>query len=140
MVTKIARNIYLLFISVFVLGAFTQIFFVGMSVLAGTPSWEEHRGLGGLLGLLLLLTLPIMYVAKMPRPFKPMTWAMFLIFVVMVFALGARGTEMAVISAFHPVLAVGLIALCVRMPVQVWRLLREGEPEAAMARTAAATD
>ena len=140
MVTKIARYIYLLFISVFVIGAFGQIFFVGMSVLGGRPSWDEHRGLGALLGLLLLVTLPIMYVARMPRPFKPMTWAMFLIFVAMAFALGARDTEMAFISAFHPVLAVTLIALCVRMPVQVWRLIREGEPEAAMSRPAVATD
>ncbi len=129
MVTRIARYIYLLFISVFVIGAFTQIFFVGMSVLARTPSWDEHRGLGALLGLLLLLTLPIMYVARMPRPFKPMTWAMFLIFVGMLFALGAQGTEMAILSAFHPVLAVTLIALCARMPVQVWRLLRQERTE-----------
>ena len=130
MAQKIGRYGYLGMAALFAAGIMTQVYFVGLSLLGGRPSWNDHIGLGHGLGFLALLLVILAYVGRQPRGTKNLTWATFAVYVlladVVIFLRGTRGA----VAALHPVLAITLFALVVTLLVRAWRSVKEESPAA----------
>ncbi len=143
---KIARHTYSVIVSLFLVGILTQVYFVGLTMLAGQPSMAEHAGLGLLLGPVTLLIIILAYVAGLPRSMKIFSWLTFINYTVMVMITGLR-QSVPVVAAFHPVLALALFFTMVTLVVRSWRAAREplnkpqqsaAQPEVVGARETAA--
>ena len=102
---KVSRTLYMLFAWLFVAGVMTQVFFAGMTVVAGRWPWTNHAGLGHFLGLPLLIMLVTMYAGKLPGRMKRLTWLLFLVYVLQADVLIFLRVSAPVLAAFHPVLA-----------------------------------
>ena len=121
---RVSRAAYLVFSGLFAVGVLTQVFLVGLSLLGGRSSWEEHIGLGHTLMGPLLFMLVFAYAGRMPSPIKPLTWATFGVYLVLAdFVIFLRDVA-PFAAALHPVLAVVLFAMAVRLPMQAWEVLR----------------
>lgn len=102
---KASRTIYAVFAWLFVAGVLVQVFFAGMTVVARQWSWDNHAGLGHGLGLLLLVMVITMYVAKLPRQMKRLTWMLFGVYILQADVVIFLRDSVPVVSALHPVLA-----------------------------------
>jgi hypothetical protein len=132
---RISRIGYLAMSSLFALGVLTQVFLVGLSLLGGRPSWEEHIGLGHTLGVPLLLMLILAYAGRMSSPVKPLTWIALGTYLVLAeFVIFLRDSA-PLAAALHPVLAVVLFALTAQLPMRAWR-----QVSSSVDRTAVATE
>src|SRR5512146_622700 len=102
---RISRYIYLVISWLFVAGVVTQVFFVGMIIVAVKMGWDPHIGLGHTLAAPLLLMLITMYLGRLPVPMKRLTWLLFGVYVLQADVLIFLRGQAPVLSAFHPVLA-----------------------------------
>lgn len=135
---KTARVAYLVLAWVFLAAVTVQVFFAGLAVVARLTTWDIHRGFGHLVGLPVALMLVAMYVGRMPRAMKWMTWGLFVIFILQAEVIIFLRTSAPLISAFHPVLALADIGLGMHLA----RLARVAmdEPVAAAVRNPAVGD
>ena len=128
---KVSRTLYTVLAWLFVAGVMTQVFFAGMTVVAGRWPWTNHAGLGHLLALPLLIMLVTMYAGKLPGRMKRLTWLLFLVYVLQADVLIFLRVSAPVLAAFHPVLALVDFALGLMLARQAMALMRAGEPLAA---------
>jgi hypothetical protein len=135
MIERASRTGYLIFAGLFALGVLAQVFLVGLSLLGGRPSWEEHIGLGHSLAGPLLFMLILAYTGRMPRPIKPLTWATFGVYLVLADIVIFMREVAPLAAALHPVLAMVLFALAAHLPVRAWRIVRRPAAETAQAAT-----
>ena len=125
---KTSRRIYLVFAWLFVIGVVVQVFFAGMTVVAGRWPWANHVSLGHTLALPLLVMLITMYVGKLPGQMKRLTWLLFAVYVVQADVLIFMRASAPVLSALHPVLALIDFALGFALARQATSIVRSGEP------------
>lgn len=134
MVRNVSRYGYLIAAVVFVLGVLAQVFFVGLSLLGGRPSWGAHIALGHSLLLVALLLVLLAYLGRMERPVKPLTWVNLVVYLLLAdFVVFLRGVA-PFAAALHPVLALILFAVAAMLVSRAWRAVRSPKLEASRAR------
>lgn len=114
---RISRILYTSFAWLFLVSVAVQVFLAGLVVVARVSDWENHIGLGHALGLPLLLMLLSMYLGRLPRQTKLLTWLLFVVYVLQADILIFLREALPYASALHPVLALVDFALG-------WRLAR----------------
>jgi hypothetical protein len=102
---KISRYVYFVFSWLFVVGVVLQVFLAGMTVVALRMGWDYHITLGHTLSGPLLVMLISMYLGRLPRSTKWMTWLLFGAYVLQADVLIFLRFQVPVLSAFHPVMA-----------------------------------
>ncbi len=102
---KGSRYVYLAAAWLFVLGVVIQVFLAGMVVVARQLGWNAHIGLGHTLGVPLLIMLVSMYLGRMPRSVKWLTWLLFVNYALQADVVIFLRFQAPVVSALHPVLA-----------------------------------
>lgn len=112
---KGSRFAYLVAAWLFVVGVLVQVFLAGMVVVALRMGWDNHAGLGHMLGLPLLLMLVTVYLGRFPRSMKWLTWLLFLVYIIQADVLIFMRDSLPVVAAFHPVLALVDFALGLRL-------------------------
>lgn len=122
---RISRYAYLGFAWLFVIGVLAQVFLAGMVVVARKMGWDAHIGLGHSLGFPLLLMLISMYLGKMPRSVKRLTWLLFGVYFLQADVLIFLRVQAPVLSAFHPVMALLDFALGYALARQAIPLARQ---------------
>lgn len=108
---KASRVVYVIFAWLFVIGVLVQVFFAGMTVVAGRMGWNNHIGLGHTLALPLLVMLITAYAGKLPGRMKGLTWLLFGVYVLQADVLIFMRASAPVLAALHPVLALVDFAL-----------------------------
>lgn len=108
---KASRTLYGVFAWLFVAGVMMQVFFAGMTVVAGRWPWTNHVNLGHFLALPLVIMLVTMYIGKLPGRMKRMTWLLFGVYVLQADVLIFLRASAPVLAAFHPVMALVDFAL-----------------------------
>ena len=96
-----------------------------MTVVAGEISWESHIGLGHMLAFPLLILLISMYISRIPRYMKRLTWVLFGVYVLQADIVIFLREQLPLVSALHPVLALVDFALALSLAELAWRLTRE---------------
>jgi hypothetical protein len=119
---KISRFIYLGAAVLFLTGVLGQVFLAGMVVVAYQMSWLNHISLGHLLAAPLLVMLVSMYLSRLPKKMKGMTWLLFGVYVLQADVIIFLRVQAPVISALHPVLALVDFALGLALTRAVWPL------------------
>lgn len=127
MLQKASRYGYLFFASVFLVGILMQVFFIGLSLLGGQPSWEAHELVGHSLSLAILPMLLLAYLGRMDRPVKPLTWLDFGVYVLLILAVTALRGIAPPLAALHPVLAVIMFSITAVLVSQAWQAVRAPE-------------
>lgn len=102
---KFSSILYKLLNWLFILGVMTQVFLVGLVLLARKMVWPTHIGLGHSLGLPLILMLITMYLAKADQAVKRTTWILFVVYIIQAEVIIFLRQSLPLVSAFHPVLA-----------------------------------
>jgi mercuric ion transport protein len=120
-----SRYVYLGASWLFVLGVVTQVFLAGMVVVARKISWNNHISLGHILAGPLLIMLVSMYLARLPRDTKWLTWLLFINYALQADVLIFLRVQAPVLSALHPVLALVDFALGVALARRAWGYLRQ---------------
>lgn len=124
---KASRYGYLVVAVLFMFGIMTQVFFVGLSLLGGRPSWNAHVELGHALGILTLLLVILAYTGRQERPIKPVTWLNLIVYLLLAdVVIFLRGSA-PLVAALHPVLAVSLFGTTGVLVSQAWRAVRSSE-------------
>ena len=121
---KASRIAYLGASSLFLIGVAIQVFLAGMVVVALQMGWSNHRDLGHTLALPLLVMLITVYLGRLPRDTKLLTWLLFAVYVIQADVIIFLRASLPVVSAFHPVLALVDFALAVFLVYQAWILIR----------------
>lgn len=121
---RISRYVYLAAAWLFVAGVMAQVFLAGMAVVAMALSWEPHIGLGHTLAGPLLVMLVSMYLGRLPRSMKWLTWLLFGAYVLQADVLIFLRFTAPVLSAFHPVMALVDFALGLTLARRAWPLTR----------------
>lgn len=135
---KVGRAIYALFAWLFVVGVLVQVFLAGMVVVARRATWANHVDLGHGLGLPLLAMLVFMYVGRMPRRTKWLTWGLFTVYFIQADVVIFLRDSLPYVSAVHPVLALIDFALGWTLARQALVELREPAESRAAAQVPAA--
>jgi hypothetical protein len=125
---KASRIAYLIFAWLFVAGVVVQVFFAGMTVVAGRMGWDNHIGLGHALAVPLLLMLITAYPGKLPGRMKRLTWLLFAVYILQADVLIFLRASAPVLAALHPVLALVDIVLGVALAQRATALVRPGNP------------
>ncbi len=128
---KIARRIYVAFAWLFAVGILAQVFLVGLSLLGGRPSWDDHIGLGHSLGGFALLLILLAYLGRFPRSMKRLTWLNFAIYFLIADVVIFMRDSAPTIAALHPVLAVVLFSVTGTLAVRSWMIVRAPQTESA---------
>ena len=100
-----SRKLYQIAAWLFVIGVLVQTFFAGMAVVARLTGWENHITLGHTLGLPLIIMLVTMYIGRMPRQMKRLTWILFAVYIFQADVVIFLREDLPLASAVHPVLA-----------------------------------
>ena len=129
---KVSRVIYWVFAWLFVVGVSVQVFLAGLVVVARKASWNPHIGFGHILAAPLLIMLVSMYIGRVPRPLKWMTWLLFGVYALQSDVLIFLRLQAPVISALHPVLALVDFALGITLARRVWLLAMQGQKTVAV--------
>ncbi len=116
--------VYALLATLFVAGVLYQVYLAGLVVVARTSGWEMHSDFGHALGLPLLLMLVLIYLARMPRRVKALTWLLFGVYVLQADVLIFMRSSAPLASALHPVLALLDFAIGWRLTMQAWAQVR----------------
>lgn len=128
---KIARYIYLIAVWLFVAGVVTQVFLAGMTVVARQMGWNNHIGLGHLLGAPLLISLVTIYLGRMPAAVKRLNWLLVGVYFIQADVIIFLRTTAPILSAFHPVLALADFALGLALARAALPLARDVKASAA---------
>jgi hypothetical protein len=122
---KFARYTYFVIASLFLLGILTQVYFIGLSLLGGRPSFDDHIGLGHMLGGLVLLMVIFAYIGRLPSPVKPLTWLNLVVYILIADVVIFMRDSAPLVASLHPVLAVILFANTASLAVRAWKAVRE---------------
>ncbi|HEX9117210.1 MAG TPA: DUF6220 domain-containing protein [Anaerolineae bacterium] len=133
------RLVYLGLAWLFVAGVTVQVFLAGLVVVAGLVGWDYHIGLGHSLGVPLLLMLVSMYVGRLPRSFKWLTWLLFAVYVLQADVVIFLRSQLPVVSALHPVFALADFALGLSLAQRASSAAREKYPTTGIEPQRAAT-
>ena len=134
---KASRIVYMIFSWLFMVGVLVQVFFAGMTVVAGQMGWDNHIGLGHTLALPLLVMLVTAYLGKLPGRMKRLTWLLFAVYILQADVLIFMRASVPVLAAVHPVLALVDFALGLSLARKATLLVRADEP---MERPSLATE
>jgi len=121
---KVSRYVYLVGVWLFLVGVVVQVFLAGMVVVAAQMGWNDHIGLGHTLALPLLIMLISMYLGRMPRGVKNLTWLLFGVYVLQADVVIFLRAQAPVVSALHPVLALFDFTLAAVLARRAWPLAR----------------
>lgn len=121
---KIGRYGYLVSVWLLCVGILAQIYLVGLSLLGGRPSWDDHIGLGHSLGGLALLMLIFVYLGSFPRSLKWLTWLNFAVYFLIADVVIFMTDSAPYVASLHPVLAVTLFAIAITLAVRSWFFVR----------------
>lgn len=124
---KASRIAYAFFAWLFVAGVLLQVFFAGMTVVAGRMGWDNHIGLGHTLALPLILMLVTAYLGKLPGRMKRLTWLLFGVYVLQADVLIFLRGSAPVLAALHPVLALVDFALGLALARRAMAIVRSSE-------------
>ena len=122
--TIIGRYLYLAFSWLFVAGVVYQVYLTGMAVVAQRQSWRPHADTGHALVIPLVLMLLSMYLGRMPRQVKVITWLLFLAYFLQAYVLISMRRSVPALSALHPVLALVDFGLGLWLAVQAFKIIR----------------
>jgi hypothetical protein len=122
---KISRYVYLAASWLFLAGVVVQVFLAGMVVVALQMTWNLHRDLGHMLGIPMLLMLITMYLGRMPRSQKRLTWLLFGAYFLQADVVIFLRAQAPVIAALHPVLALFDFAIGWILARRAWPLAKE---------------
>ena len=108
---KISRFIYLIAAWLFVVGVMVQVFLAGMVVVSFKMSWANHTVLGHTLSVPVLIMLISMYLGRLPKSMKWLTWLLFGVYILQADVIIFLRLQAPVLAALHPVLALVDFAL-----------------------------
>ena len=128
---KASRTVYVIAAWAFVIGVLVQVFFAGMTAVAGRWGWDNHISLGHFLAVPLLVMLITAYVGKLSGHMKRLTWLLFGVYVLQADVLIFLRASAPVLSAFHPVLALIDFALGLMLAQQAMAIVRADKTAAA---------
>lgn len=129
---KGASYVYLAAVWLFMVGVVSQVFLVGMAVVAVLIGWSAHVSLGHMLALPLLIMLFSMYLGKEPGQVKRLTWVLFGVYVLQADVVIFLRSQAPVVSALHPVLALFDFTLGIALARQAWLYVKSLPERAAM--------
>ena len=121
---KSARYLYFVIASLFLIAILSQVYFVGLTLIGGQPSMDNHIRIGQFLGIPTLLMILLAYLGRMSTSMKRLSWLSFIIFTTMVLILFLRNS-VPFVAALHPILALILFAVTVWLEIGAWQALRE---------------
>ncbi len=116
----------------FVAGILVQVFLIGLTFIGRRPSLQTHVGLGHGLAVAPLLMVVLAYVGRLPRPMKPLTWLVLVVYVLLADVVIFMRGSAPIIAALHPVLAVLLFGIAGFLAIRAWRLVREARVDWSM--------
>ncbi len=126
---RISRYLYLVVAWLFVLGILGQVYLVGLSLLGGRPSWDDHIGLGHMIGGFALLMIIFGYLGRLPRSMKWLTWLNFGIYFLIADIVIFMRDSAPKVAALHPVLAIILFPVAGTLAIRIWLIVRAPQAE-----------
>lgn len=126
---RVSRYAYLASAWLFVIAVVTQVLLVGLSLLGGTPSWGAHIGLGHTIGLFPLLALVFAFVGRLPRAAKVDSAVLLGTYIVQAEVFAAIRGAAPLAAAFHPVLALAVFYLSLRLALNARAAISPALPE-----------
>jgi hypothetical protein len=120
---RAARYGYVAVIWAFVAFLVAQIFFAGLGLFGHPPDMRLHSGFGWLVHILDLLLLIVALAAQVGRPTIWWVLALFVTSAIQPF-LPALRTDMPLLAALHPLNAVVLSLIAVKLALKTPRFLR----------------
>lgn len=124
---KVSRYIYHLTVWLFIVGVVTQVFLAGMVVVAGQMGWDNHIGLGHVLGFPLAIMLVTVYSGRFPGRMKRLTWLLLAVYIIQADVIIFLRADAPIVSAFHPVLALADFGLGLTLAMKARSLVRQNE-------------
>ncbi len=115
------------------LGILAQVYLVGLSLLGGRPSWDDHTDLGHLIGGFALLMIIFGYLGRLPRSMKWLTWLNFGIYFLIADIVIFMTDSAPKVAALHPVLAIFLFPVAGTLAVRIALMVRVPQAETAAA-------
>lgn len=116
---NLSGKLYRVFNWLFVIGVVAQVFLAGMVVVARQLDWSAHTAVGHIVFLPLLLMVITMYTGKATKEVKRTTWILFLVYLVqadvVIFLRTSTSVPALLIAALHPVLALAIFWLSVKL-------------------------
>ncbi len=109
----------------FVVGVTVQVFFAGMTVVAGQWGWANHVNLGHSLALPLLIMAVTAFTGKFPQSMKRLTLLLLGVYILQADVLIFMRASAPVLSALHPVLALVDFALGLALAIRARNLVHE---------------
>jgi hypothetical protein len=122
---KVFRYVYLGAAWLFLVGVVCQVYLAGMTVVARKINWDNHIGLGHIIGGPLILMLLSAYLGQLSGSMKRLTWVLFGVYVLQADVLIFLRVQVPLLSAFHPVLALVDFALGLTLARRAWPLARQ---------------
>ena len=122
---KASRIVYLISSWIFLAAVAFQVFLAGMVVVAGEIDWASHRDLGHAMGLPLIIMVLSVYLGRMPRTMKRLTWLLFVVYILQADVVIFLRDTAPIISALHPVLALADVVLAVSLARRAWHVVRQ---------------
>ena len=121
-----APKLYLIMVSLILLGIVVEGALIGPSLFAATHwGWAVHGNLGGVLFLLTLLLPVVSGLSRMPGRMTLLSTVLAVLNLLEVTS-AAGGRRVPLLAALHPANALLLMALTVLLLVQAWQLMRQG--------------
>ena len=132
---RISRVVYLILAWLFVLGILGQVYLVGLSLLGRRPSWDDHVNLGHAIGGFALLMIVFVYLGRLPRSMKLLTWLNFAIYFLIADIVIFMTDSAPKVAALHPVLAILLFPVAGTLAVRIALIVRASRTETAAVST-----
>jgi len=125
-----ARYLYLAMVWAYVAGILVQVFLVGLALFGTTRDFEPHIGLGWILHLVPILLLIVAAIARVGS--RLIWWNVALLVVQFIQpVLPSLRSDVPLVSALHPVLALIIFLLAYTIGLKAWLLVREPAPASA---------
>ena len=131
---KSVRIFYLIAAWLFPVAILVQVFFVGLSLLAGQAYWGTHVEFGHTIIVLPLLLVILAYLGRVPRVEKWLVWSQFGVCLVQTEVFATIREAVPLLAAFHPVLALVLFALALIIALRARAVIRAKVQRSAIAQ------
>ena len=126
---QIARYAYVVVIWLFLVFLVVQIFYAGQGLFAVPPDMRQHAGFGWLVHF---LDIALIVVAPLARVGRPTIWWVLALFFLSAIQplLPELRTDAPLVAALHPLNAVLISIITVKLAIESLRFVRSGETTA----------
>jgi uncharacterized protein DUF6220 len=122
-----ARWLFLALVWIYLAAILVQVFLAGIGLFGAAKDFEPHVGLGWILHLVPVLLLIVAAVGRVGSGLLWWTAALLLVQFIQPILATLR-SDLPLVAALHPVLALVVFWLGVAIGLRAWRLVRERTP------------